>query len=296
MRRMLAIVLLFALIAVIPAQAATGKIAVDQSAQEDALNAARRIHSLSVEPGETFSFLAAVPNADSEGACAVATALYLALRESGSVSMDELSYDAGNAGILVNADHDFRFTNHASGALRVAFEASGNALICRVDFDEAAAAESAARTPGPRKSGNAVSVHCGSDPALLSNVMLAANSVYDTTLAAGDVFSFNAIVGPTVEECGYQLAMDGAGNIVTGGGSDIVASALWLLIQERQDFAVVEKTTYGKSYNQTYVENSIDAILTDYASAADFSFRYTGKRSVTFYAMVEGETLSVVIE
>ena len=297
MRRMLALVLLLTLVAVIPAQAAAGKIAVPESAQPDALRAAKSIHSTTVAPGSHFSFNALVGDSSTPGASAVATALYLALRESGAVSFDELSYAPDNAGLFVNADHDFRFTNLATGTLHITFSASGDTLTCTIDIDESAATKSSAAGSGrPRKKGGIVSIDCSGDPALLNNVALAAGSIYDTTLATGDVFSFNAAIGPTTEACGYLPAADGRGETVTGGGVNRVASALWLLIQNRSDFVIVEKSTYGKRFSQTYVDHSTDAILTDYASDADFSFRYTGDGSVTLYAIVEEEILSVAIE
>lgn len=297
MRRILALVLLLALAAVIPAQAASGQLSVPKSAQSDALKAAKQIHSISIDPGSAFSFNNSVSSPDSEGACSVATVLYLALRKSGAVSFDELSYNSDKTGILVSSDHDFRFTNLAPGALHITFKTSGDSLICSIAIDEAQArTESAAYAP-PKlmKHGNTASIVCNGDPAQLSNITLAAGSIYDTTLASGDVFSFLSVIGPTAAEFGYQPATDGRGQTVAGGGVNIVASALWLLIQDRSDFAVVEKSTYGKHYNQTYVEKSADAILTDYASAADFSFRYTGDTSVTFYTAIEDGVLSVTI-
>ena len=297
MRRMLAIILLLTLIAVIPAQAVSGQITVPEAAQSGALKAAKQIHSATINPGKTFSFHAAAPGADSTGASIVATVLYLALRSSQAVSFDELSYNADNTGVLVNADHDFRFTNLAPGPLHIAFKTSGSDLICKITVDEADMAEAAAaKTPGPRRSGSSVSIPLGSDPALANNIALAAGSIYDLTLASGDVFSFNAAIGPTDAKSGYQPACDGRGETTMGGGVNIVASALWLLIQEREDFVIVEKSTYGKHFSQTYVETSADAILTDYASDADFAFRYTGDRSVTFYTLIEEETLTVIIE
>lgn len=297
MRRMLAIALLLVLVAVIPAQAAVGKIDVPESAQSDALQAAKHIHSTSVSSGGAFSFNAVVPDSSAPGACYVATALYLALRESGAVSFDELSYAPDNSGLLVNADHDFRFTNLAPGALHIAFKASGDTLACSVTVDEAPESESApVEARKPQKRGNTVSIDCSGDPALINNVSLAAGGIYDITLATDDVFSFNAAIGPTVEACGYLPAADGRGEIITGGGVNRVASALWLLIQDRSDFVVVEKSTYGKSYKQTYVGSSADAIATDYASDADFSFRYTGDGAVTLYAIVKDEILSITID
>lgn len=317
MQRMLAITILLALlVAAVPARAATGEASMGDEAQAaNALCAAKRIHSTTIEPGETFSFNARVGarteangfSAAGEGAevgygcAAAATALYQALRElpSGAVSFDELSYASDGSGLLVDdAGHDFRFTNLSAGALRIAFGASGNSLVCTATLDEAEASSVAAAgkaPPNPEHS-DTVTLNCGDDPAVLTNVALAAGSVYNTTLASGDVFSFNGSVGPTVAECGYVPATDGRGATVVGGGACQVASALWLLIQNRSDVVIVEKATYGSGYCQSYVSSASDAILTDYASDTDFSFRYTGEGSITLYAVVDGSSLICVIE
>ena len=115
---------------------------------------------------------------------------------------------------------------------------------------------------------------------------MAADSITDTTLGKGGIFSFNDIVGPRSKKYGYRRAVNGRGAKVTGGGVAQVASALWLAVKDMDGIAIVEKSTYGESYNQRYVENSRDAILTDYASGRDFSFRYTGQGSVTIYTYV----------
>ncbi len=128
------------------------------------------------------------------------------------------------------------------------------------------------------------SLDCGSDDDVLNNVRLAAECVNDVTLEGGDAFSFNDVVGPRTARYGYRRAVNGRGARVTGGGVAQVASALWLAIKDGDDFSIVEKATYGDSYNQDYVDNSYDAILTDYASGRDFCFRYTGAGSVTIYA------------
>lgn len=316
MRRMLAITVLLALlVAAVPARAATGKAAMGDEAQaSNALCAAKRIHSTVVEPGESFSFNARV-GARTEangftaagenlevgcGCAAAATALYQALRElpSGAVSFDELSYASDGSRLLVDdAGHDFRFTNLSAGALRIAFDASGGNLVCTANLDEAEASSAAAGDEAPPKPrpGDTVTLDCGDDPAVLANVALAAGSIYDTTLASGDVFSFNGSVGPTVAECGYVPATDGRGDTVVGGGACQVASALWLLIQNRSDVVIVEKATYGSGYCQSYVSSASDAILTDYASDTDFSFRYTGEGSLTLYAVVDGSSLICAI-
>ena len=130
------------------------------------------------------------------------------------------------------------------------------------------------------------SLDCGGDADVLHNVQLAADSVSDTTLLGGDAFSFNEVVGPREEQYGYVRATNGRGKRVTGGGVAQVASALWLAVKDSADFAIVEKSTYGEKYNQRYVSSSADAILTDYESGRDFSFRYLGAGSVTLYTYV----------
>jgi hypothetical protein len=131
------------------------------------------------------------------------------------------------------------------------------------------------------------SINCGGDKDVLHNVALAAECLNDTMLDAGDTFSFNDVVGPRTKKYGYRRAMNGRGAKVTGGGVAQVASALWLAIKDCDDIEILEKSTYGKRYNQRYVSDPADAILTDYASGRDFSFRYTGPESLTVYTWVE---------
>ncbi len=128
------------------------------------------------------------------------------------------------------------------------------------------------------------SINCGGNKDVLHNVSLAAECLNDTVLDSGDEFSFNDVVGPRTKKYGYRRAINGRGAKVTGGGVAQVASALWLAIEDCDDIEIVEKSTYGKRYNQRYVSDSADAILTDYASGRDFRFRYTGDSSLTIYA------------
>ena len=62
---------------------------------------------------------------------------------------------------------------------------------------------------------------------------------------------------------------------------------IWLAIKDIRDISIVEKSTYGSRYNQTYVDSSADAILTDYSAGRDFSFRYNGFGSLTIYTYVQ---------
>ena len=88
-------------------------------------------------------------------------------------------------------------------------------------------------------------------------------------------------MGPRTGENGYVAAVNGRGVTVTGGGVAQVASAIWLAIKNCDGIAVAEKSTYGSKYNQSYVASSSDAILVDYSSSRDFSFRNTGDAPLT---------------
>jgi len=120
----------------------------------------------------------------------------------------------------------------------------------------------------------------GSDN-LINNVALAAGSINDTVLPSGAVFSFNDIVGPRGERYGYTAATNGRGVRVIGGGVAQVASVVWLAVKNLDCVSIVEKSTYGKRYNQSYVSSSNDAILTDYGAGTDFSFRNIGAAQLT---------------
>ena len=138
----------------------------------------------------------------------------------------------------------------------------------------------------PESLGSA-SINCGGNKDVLHNAALAAECVNDTMLDSGDTFSFNDVVGPRTKKYGYRRAINGRGSKVMGGGVAQVASVLWLAIEDCNDIEILEKSTYGKRYNQRYVSDAADAILTDYASGRDFRFRYTGDSSLTIYTYVE---------
>lgn len=327
MKRMLSLIIILALLC-LPAQAsgATGRTVFADDAQTcNALLAAQRIDGLRLAFGESFSFNDTVgPRTEDAGfvpalngrgvevvggGCAqAASALYLALCNlaPGSVSFDELSFygdryagdyvPGGSQAVLVDYSDgfDFRFTNLSPGVLTLSFGELDGCLVCSATIDSApaATAEPVFRAAAPLSAGNVI-LHCGSDPAVLTNVSAAAASVHDTMLSTGDIFSFNDVVGPRDEAFGYVSALNGRGAEVVGGGCAQVASALWLLIQDDPDFVVVSKSTYGSKYNQSYVSSSADAILVDYSAGTDFSFRYVGPGTITLYAVVNDGELRV---
>lgn len=253
------------------------------------------------------------------GVAQVASTLYLAVlqmdevdidpvRTYGSRFVDDYVSDPEHAVVTdYDADIDFSFTNLGDD-MTVDLWVDGDSVCCSIrvgedddagfwttgdggdadEDDEDGDVSLPLLTPSkPNAPVCASSLYTGDDADVRNNVVLAAECVNDTTLATRDVFSFNDIVGPRAQKYGYVRATNGRGVKVVGGGVAQVASALWLAIKDWDGASIVEKSTYGDKYNQDYVESSADAILTDYSSGRDFSFRYTGPGAVTIYTWVE---------
>ena len=234
------------------------------------------------------------------GVAQVATTLYLALQEvRGRIDFSFTNYaDAMTIEMWANDSYVYCSItvgadagNGNSGAdFFAAFPSATAAPGANTDMGGqwfiAPAAPSAATAAPTRALVASASLNCGGEENVLHNVELAADCVSDTTLQTGDVFSFNEVVGPRTKSYGFKRATNGRGKKVTGGGVAQVASALWLAVKDMDDISIVEKSTYGKKYNQHYVASSSDAILTDYSSGRDFSFKYTGGGSLTFYTYV----------
>ena len=254
------------------------------------------------------------------GVAQVATTLYLALlnvrgdiefgpiETYGSRFSDSYVSDGSQAIITdYNTGTDLSFTNYVD-AMAIDMWVSDSYVYCSItvgsdavaDTDNwftAPAAPSAPSAPSApaRQLIASASIDCGGEENVLHNIRLAADSLNDTTLQSGDTLSFNDAVGPRLKKYGYKRGTNGRGARVVGGGVAQVASALWLAVKDMDAIAIVEKSTYGKRYNQHYVSSSSDAILTDYSSGRDFSFRYTGGGSITIYTSLDGSTLSCEI-
>ena len=242
------------------------------------------------------------------GVAQCATTLYLALEQLGadveytslltygSKFSDNYVSDGSDA-IMVDysTGSDFSFINYSDDML-IEMWATDSYLYCSITLDAVGGGElnwfdSAPLQPSMRSIASSRIDLSGADDALRSNILLAASSINDTVLDSGDLFSFNDSVGPRSERCGYVGAVNGRGAIVTGGGVAQVASALWLAVKNLDCVAVVEKSTYGSRYNQSYVLSSNDAILTDYSAGTDFSFRNIGFEPLTIAVYVSGDEL-----
>ena len=303
------------------ADGAKGSVRLSPEGRANALAAAAAIDGTALLPDEAFSFLEAVekcraelvPGPDGRGETVTgggleqtASCLYLALQAlpPGTVAFDSLSLygDAfrgsyvpdGSRAVLVDEVRDLRFVN-LSGSVMTISMSGADTLVCTVTFEALPSRDSApnlsfAREPAGEKPASGVDLSCDGGAEELTNIALAAGSVYDTTLTRGDYFSFNEALGPRKSEYGYVTALNGAGQRVPGGGVDQVASALWLLIRDEPDVAVAAKNVY-RDYVGLYVSSAADAICTDEASGTDFILRYTGSGSVSFYVTLSGNVL-----
>jgi len=233
------------------------------------------------------------------GVAQVATTLYLALLQMPGIQYDAITtygsrfnqnyVSDGSLAIVTDysAAVDFAFTNYGDDLAIYCWD-DGVYLYCEIstvddyydydyNYDGDLIACAAFRISG--------------SSGLVNNITRAAENANGVVLYSGDVFSFNDIIGPRTEAYGFVSAVNGRGVNVIGGGVAQVASVLWLAVKDMDEMTVIEKSTYGKRYNQDYVASPEDAIVTDYNAGTDFAFRYDGEGSVVVYVYVDGDYL-----
>ena len=231
------------------------------------------------------------------GVAQVAATLYLALKQLDGIDYTEKKVygskfvgnylDSGDDAVIVDSSEgiDFVFDNNY-GDFYINMWTTDSTIECTLSsYEDSGYGDSVGSASIPLK---------GSD-AMIHNIKLAAGSIYDTTLESGDTFSFNAVVGPRTAAYGYKSAVNGRGVKVMGGGVAQVASALWLAVKDLDTVTVTDKSTYGSKYNQSYVDDPDDAILTDYDADTDFCFTYDGDGALSIYTQVSGDTLACEI-
>ena len=128
-----------------------------------------------------------------------------------------------------------------------------------------------------------------------TNIYLAAAAINGYEIRQGGRFSFNAVVGERTPEAGYQIAENGRGARVRGGGVSQVATTLRLAVVDFGWADIEAYTTYGDRFTGDYVDNGELAVVTDYAAGHDFAFtsRYPG--TVTIEAWVANDVLCVAL-
>ena len=316
-KTMLALALALALLllgpaAADPARAEVARVSLSDLSPDQAHNAslaARAVSGTWVPAGSAFSFNnttgprdaasgwleapdasgATVPGGGADRAAAL---LYqaLAVLDADVEFTDLRALDGGRRVDVEGADLCF---SNPGGPFTIEMWIEDDALCCSVTPDEADPEPAdddheGAMLPPAALLAAIGRVVCSGGDATLANASLAADSVCDTTLSAGDSFSFNDAVGPRTPECGYRDAPDGRGETVCGGGVEQLASAVWLAVQAMDDVSVLEKATYGDAYARSYVASAADAVLVD---GADFAFRYNGEGSITLFTYVEDGVL-----
>jgi len=125
------------------------------------------------------------------------------------------------------------------------------------------------------------------------NLRLAVNAITDHLIKPGDVFSFNAVVGPRTQANGYKIApvmVDGELVPDWGGGVCQVSSTLYnaaLLA----GLEVIERTPHYRPPG--YVPLGLDATVTD--SGIDLKMKNNLDGNVFVKAETYGNTLSVLL-
>lgn len=272
--------------------------------------AAEALQGVNVGVGDTFSFNDIVgprtrergyksavngrgANVMGGGVSQAAATLYLALKQ-----LDDIEYieketygkkftgsyvDSGNDAIVTdyNGNVDFSFLNDY-GDFTIEMWIEEGELCCLIDDENSGGGSSGGSTID--LTGNSAQRH---------NIVQASLAIDGMLLESGDVFSFNDTVGPRTEGSGYRSALNGRGAKTVGGGVAQVASALWLAVKDMFSVTVIEMSTYGDAYNQTYVDSADDAVLVDYQNDTDFRFRYDGDGTLAINVYVQNDEFLV---
>ena len=125
------------------------------------------------------------------------------------------------------------------------------------------------------------------------NIQLAAKSINGVLVRPGQVFSFNAHVGPRLAENGYREApvfVDGRLSTDWGGGVCQVSSTLYNAVL-LADLGIEERTAHFRPPG--YVPLGQDATVAD--NQLDFKFRNTTANNIYLTTEVTGNQLTVYI-
>lgn len=277
-------------------------------AQLDNINlAVGKLSSFDIGYGAAFSFNAAVGPRTAEngykngvngrgvsvrggGVGQVASTLYMALKQLDGISFtSRKTYGSAFTGSYVASSDDavvVDYNNHVDlsfvnyeGDLHIEMWVSTYYVSCSI-------------TVNPKGSGD-IGIQIGyaeipliGTSTLKNNVALAASAINGTSLSYYETFSFNQVVGPRTAVYGYGDAINGRGVRVTGGGVAQVASVIYLATKNLSNIKITSLSTYGSNYNQNYVQNENDAVVTDYNNNTDFCFVYRGYGTLTLMTYV----------
>lgn len=294
------------------------------SASEEQLNnirlAAEAIDDTRLAFGEMFSFNATVGERAEErgylpalngrgvtvtggGVAQAATTLYLALMQRDDIEYSSIyTYNENFSGGYVDSGYDaivtdyynhvdFEFSSCYEGALVVYMWMDEESLCCYVAEDTAEA-----ETYAGENGDGFAQTPVYADEMQLNNIELSAASIDGYCLEPGETFSFNHTVGPRTEERGYQMAVNGRGVRVVGGGTAQVAATMYLAARDMDGVEIVEAEFYGDRFAGYYVESGEEAVLVDWGSGIDFSFVNTSELSMSIYTYVDEENSRLICE
>ena len=227
------------------------------------------------------------------GVSQLATTLYLAARECDYLTFDEFkSYDEdfkdwyvdnGEDAIVTDYEReiDFTFTSWYDGYVYISAWMDEEYVYCSVELLDTLPAgyENMVASAATPVFGSDNKKH---------NIALTSELISGIQLEHGEVFSFNEVVGPRSKEAGFYNAENGRGAKVRGGGVAQVASTIYLAVKELDCVSVNPVKTYGDRFTDGYVQNTEDAIVTDYNAGHDLSFIYWGDGVLTVNLYQDG--------
>lgn len=242
------------------------------------------------------------------GVAQVAATVMLAAKQISNVKFTELHVygDKYTQGYVASGDDavltdypsgkDFRFINNYDD-MKIEVWVSRSYLYCTITVY----AGTGSGTTQPPSTNYGTLIGYASTPVsgtttLKNNIRLASESVNGSQLGYYSTFSFNAIVGPRNNARGYGSAINGRGVHITGGGVAQVASTIYLAIKDLNCIKVTTLRTYGDDYNQRYVTDPEDAVVTDYNGNVDFCFRYNGYGTLTVVMYLNSSSTRLTCE
>ncbi|AWC29060.1 VanW family protein [Bacillus cytotoxicus] len=129
----------------------------------------------------------------------------------------------------------------------------------------------------------------GSTGGRIENIRISANHISGVVLGKGDRFSFNALIGDTTPDKGYQLGKEIVdGKLVDGYGGGVCQTSSTLYnAADQAGLKMVERTTHSKAVG--YVPKGRDATIA--YPYLDLVFENTKDVPVKLYMGVEGGKL-----
>lgn len=133
------------------------------------------------------------------------------------------------------------------------------------------------------------------DSARLNNISITCNTINGTTIAPGESFSFNKIVGQPSAAKGYQEA-DVFVNKKTekgyGGGNCQVSTTIYNAALQVEGISITERHPHQKKV--TYIEEGKDAAVS-YSSGLDMKFQNNTGKTLKIYVSSDDDSVDARI-